>query len=158
MRRTRNRRNKRGGVDNNNNNNNSKENILVDEIKNHIGQTDGNLPNLDNIMQRALDNPKLIDSANNDNDNEYRRQVITYLRDNWTNNGEVIGSSPRHPDAVAADYLSDSGYSDYSDNEGDDNRGGGGSKSRRRRRSHRHRRHRTIKKSRKVRKSRKSRH
>jgi len=142
MRKMRNRsRSKRGGVDNNQR---LKDNILVYEIKNHIKQADDNLLNFDTIMKRALENPTLDNSATKDNNDEYKRKVIEYLKENWTNNGEVLGSSPRHPAAAAADpYDSDS---DYSDNEGF-----GGGKSRRLRR------HRTIKKYGKVRKSRKSR-
>ena len=158
MQRTRNRRNKRchsrskrggGSMDYITMDDTSKDNILVDEIKKHIGKPDGSFPNLDTIMLRALNDKTLQVSATNDNNDEYRTKVIEYLNTNWTKNGEVLGSSPRHPAAAAADpYDSDSDYDSESE---------GGKSRRRRRHSRRHRRRTNkIRKSRKGRKMRRN--
>lgn len=133
-RRTRNHRSKRGGMIYTNK---IKDDILINKIKEHIIQKNGELPNFNNIFDRALNNPALNEATRS---GPYEYKVKEWLKYNYDSNGNAI---QRTPYIATNESMSED---DDSDEEDDPFKGG----------KLRHLRH-ANKKSRKVRKSRKSR-
>jgi len=116
----------------------AKEDILVNEIKDYIKQHDGDIPNLDIILESAFKDTHLNEPSRQ---NVYTFRVRQWLKNNYDSDGNRFTKSP----SGSLDY-----YGSDSDSDDDPFKGG-----KSRRRSHRSRR-RSNKKSRKGRKSRRS--
>lgn len=124
-----------------------KEDILVNAIKNHIKQANGDFPNFGYILQAALFDEELNLPSRR---HRYKDKVEEWLKQNYTSNGvpkNIITRGYNRENAIPEDDFDDE----------DDlvpYKSKGGS---RRRKRHSRRRRVTNKKSKKNRKSRKSR-
>jgi hypothetical protein len=123
-----------------------KDDILVNAIKNHIKQDNGDFPNFDYILQAALSDKELNLPSRR---HRYKDKVDEWLKQNYTSNGvpkNIITRSPTRGDEIPDDDWMSGDNLPYKSN--------GGS---RRRKRHSRRRRVANKKSRKNRRSHKSR-